>query len=585
MVLLIGYELATGFALGWKYHLIWRMPYDVAHGSESLPGGQCPSERGSLSPCSLMCQWLSTTACARTMLSAMPHLHAAHWMISSVVPVKSPVMRVSYLSFHVESNAVLFARCTGPSGLAWFWASLSGRGSHGERCTRAAHSASVGSAEPGGSVLKYPASGTGDVRCLRDISASAPAATTNATATASTSTRRVDEPATAGSGEVAVEDLAAAPADLVGHVLARQQRGQLAEDRHELGLDRVRPAGRGVLQHGDAPLLGRELPLVRHEPGLVEVAHAPVVREAAARTALAEALPREELVGAHDRPFEDRGAELVVPHVVPHEIERRRDHVALVLRKAHDDGVHRRELLPDVLEERDRLREQTVLVLAGAYVEVVVGAHIVDVGAEPRRHPVSLRGADVLAGAPVERGEQRVFVLVEIGLVPRELVDVLESRVVAGRLRIEHLQLHRQAAVDERVDELVPLLVGVDDRVEVVAERHADQPLPADVVELGVREAADRAAAVVDDDARRQVEAIGVDDRGEPRRRAEAAALRAVHQLGPRGIVEGGDGANGHRRRRNGSGSGSTSTRRLAAATRSSTVRSSGSRRIAMRRW
>src|ERR1043165_6377655 len=104
MSLLIGYVLPTALLLGWKYHLICRMPNDVGHGSRSSPGAQCPRERGSLSPSVCMCQCDSTTAWARTMLSAMPHLHAAHWMISSVVPVKSPVIGVAYTSFHVASN-------------------------------------------------------------------------------------------------------------------------------------------------------------------------------------------------------------------------------------------------------------------------------------------------------------------------------------------------------------------------------------------------------------------------------------------------------------------------------------------------
>src|SRR4051812_1878023 len=164
MSLLIGYALPVGLLLGWKYHLICRMPNDVGHGSRSSPGAQCLSKRGSLSPSMSMCQWVSTTACARTMLSAMPHLHAAHWMISSVVPVKSPVMRGSYLAFHVGSNASLAARCTGPLGLAWFCVSLSDRGSHGARCTRCAHVASDGRGAPGAEVVKYPPSGTGDVR-------------------------------------------------------------------------------------------------------------------------------------------------------------------------------------------------------------------------------------------------------------------------------------------------------------------------------------------------------------------------------------------------------------------------------------
>ena len=75
----------------------------------------------------------------------MPHLHAAHWMISSVVPVKLPVTRA-------YSGAGGFDG--GPWPLVWlavaFWGRISAAGR-----TWAAHVASDGSAEPGGNVPKW----------------------------------------------------------------------------------------------------------------------------------------------------------------------------------------------------------------------------------------------------------------------------------------------------------------------------------------------------------------------------------------------------------------------------------------------
>ena len=41
----------------------------------------------------------------------------------------------------------------------WFAVVFSGRGSHVEWCTRAAHSAPEGNAEPGGRIAKYPPAG------------------------------------------------------------------------------------------------------------------------------------------------------------------------------------------------------------------------------------------------------------------------------------------------------------------------------------------------------------------------------------------------------------------------------------------
>ena len=88
------------------------------------------------------------------MLSEIPHLHAAHWKISSVVPVKLPVIRGLYVCWNVASYAGSLASVTGCFGFVLFACVLSERGSHGERCTRAAHVASDGSAAPGGRVWK-----------------------------------------------------------------------------------------------------------------------------------------------------------------------------------------------------------------------------------------------------------------------------------------------------------------------------------------------------------------------------------------------------------------------------------------------
>src|SRR5262245_41225826 len=46
-----------------------------------------------LSPTASMLQYDSVAAWARSVFSSKPHLQAAHWMISSVVPVKLPVTR------------------------------------------------------------------------------------------------------------------------------------------------------------------------------------------------------------------------------------------------------------------------------------------------------------------------------------------------------------------------------------------------------------------------------------------------------------------------------------------------------------
>src|SRR5688572_15425117 len=78
------------------------------------------------------------------MSSSMPHLQAAHWMISSVVPTKSPSTRWN----PAQSSRVLALEPRVLLAVA-----LSGRISAAGR-TRAAHSAPDGSVAPSGSVSK-----------------------------------------------------------------------------------------------------------------------------------------------------------------------------------------------------------------------------------------------------------------------------------------------------------------------------------------------------------------------------------------------------------------------------------------------
>src|SRR5215469_11216778 len=98
------------------------------------------------------------------MLGLKPHLQATHWSISSVVPVKSPV-----ICFRKPSarGSRPMADPHGPRPASWaavgtrlLAAVLSGRGSQDDRWTRAAHAASLGSSEPGGMV---PFVGVADV--------------------------------------------------------------------------------------------------------------------------------------------------------------------------------------------------------------------------------------------------------------------------------------------------------------------------------------------------------------------------------------------------------------------------------------
>ena len=68
-------------------------------------------------------------------------------------------MRGLYVLFQVLFHCEKFASDCGSVGAVWFAVVFSGRGSQVERCTRAAHSASEGNAEPGGRIAKYPPAG------------------------------------------------------------------------------------------------------------------------------------------------------------------------------------------------------------------------------------------------------------------------------------------------------------------------------------------------------------------------------------------------------------------------------------------
>src|SRR5262245_21020173 len=80
------------------------------------------------------------------MSSSIPHLQAAHWRISSVVPVKLPVTRAYSAAGGLTGD---------PNPLVLLYETFIWRTSGAPR-TRAAQSASLGSAEPGGNVSKWP---------------------------------------------------------------------------------------------------------------------------------------------------------------------------------------------------------------------------------------------------------------------------------------------------------------------------------------------------------------------------------------------------------------------------------------------
>ena len=84
----------------------------------------------------------------------MPHLHDAHWMISSVVPRKLPVIRGLYFRCHAWLNAELSGRRTGWRTIVAVRAAFSRRGSHIDRWMWSAHHLPVGSFAPRASVWK-----------------------------------------------------------------------------------------------------------------------------------------------------------------------------------------------------------------------------------------------------------------------------------------------------------------------------------------------------------------------------------------------------------------------------------------------
>src|SRR5919199_710711 len=103
----------------------------------------------------------STEAEARKTSSSKPHLCAAHWMISSVVPVKLPV---TLSTCRPESTYRYSLRKLASSvalGSRLLAVALPGRGSKEERLPRPAASASVRGANPAGRVVALPAVGSG----------------------------------------------------------------------------------------------------------------------------------------------------------------------------------------------------------------------------------------------------------------------------------------------------------------------------------------------------------------------------------------------------------------------------------------
>jgi hypothetical protein len=118
------------------------------------PGGQAlPSVP---QPPSRSCRHqLATAAWANTTSWLMPHLQAAQRRISSVVPVKSPLMRgaIRRLADGVSAAKKCAATCW---PMVWLARQLPGRISRsGLSLTQRAHSAPVGSTAPGGRVRKW----------------------------------------------------------------------------------------------------------------------------------------------------------------------------------------------------------------------------------------------------------------------------------------------------------------------------------------------------------------------------------------------------------------------------------------------
>src|SRR3954471_7775988 len=82
-------------------------------------------------------------------------------MISSVVPVKLPSIRGRYFVWYSALKFSSFGMFTGCGRVRLLAAVFSGRGSHVERCTIAAHAAPEGNAAAGANVAKYPPAGGG----------------------------------------------------------------------------------------------------------------------------------------------------------------------------------------------------------------------------------------------------------------------------------------------------------------------------------------------------------------------------------------------------------------------------------------
>src|SRR5205823_14825737 len=97
----------------------------------------------------------------------MPHLHAVHCRISSVVPVKLPVMRLRRLSEFVSIPIKGFQGCKfaicAVVGTWWFAVLLSRRGSNEDLVMYTAHVVSTGNALPGGRVASLFITGDVDI--------------------------------------------------------------------------------------------------------------------------------------------------------------------------------------------------------------------------------------------------------------------------------------------------------------------------------------------------------------------------------------------------------------------------------------
>src|SRR5438132_9282355 len=105
-----------------------------------------------------------------------------------------------------------------------------------------------------------------------------------------TSDRTSTAEPTAGrsSAEILVEDLACTLSYLVGNVVAGQKLGELVQHPAHVRSERIFETVGHVPQYGHASFFGCVLLLVEHEAGLIEIAHTPVERPAAALSAQAQ---------------------------------------------------------------------------------------------------------------------------------------------------------------------------------------------------------------------------------------------------------------------------------------------------------